>query len=129
MVTTGLLEVAVHALLDDGPLAVVSDNERVQIELEPILNRGAIDLGHQTASFSERRTIETDTLSNGEELLRGLSRIFPAATADVNSKLVPQRSEATFQRSDDACRDAGLMPVHPHYSAKRLEPKGVSKPA
>ena len=37
----------VHALLHDRPMAVVGDDEAVQVEVEPILNRSAVDLGDE----------------------------------------------------------------------------------
>ncbi len=43
MVPARLPGVAVHALLDHHPLAVVGDDEAVQIEVEPVLHGGAVD--------------------------------------------------------------------------------------
>src|SRR5580704_2189167 len=43
VVAAGLLELAVHPLLYDNPVAVVGDDEAVQIELEPVLHGGIVD--------------------------------------------------------------------------------------
>ena len=39
----------VHALLNDDPFGVIRHDEAVQIEVEPILHGGAIDLGNEPA--------------------------------------------------------------------------------
>src|SRR5690606_27719490 len=51
---------ATHALLHDDPLAIVGDDEAVQVELEAILHGGAVDLGDQTAGSGERAAVEAD---------------------------------------------------------------------
>jgi hypothetical protein len=55
MVAAGQAAIAVHALLHHHPLAVVGDEEAVQIEVETVLHRGAVDLGHQAARFGRGR--------------------------------------------------------------------------
>jgi hypothetical protein len=49
VVTARLTLLAVHALLHHRPLAVVGDDEAVQIEIESVLDGGAIDLGDEAA--------------------------------------------------------------------------------
>ena len=49
MIAASLPQRAVHALLHHHPMAVVGDDETVQVELKTILHRGAVDLGDQTA--------------------------------------------------------------------------------
>ena len=44
MVAPGLPFVAIHALLHDGPLAIIRDKESVEVEIEAVLDRGAVDL-------------------------------------------------------------------------------------
>jgi hypothetical protein len=58
VVAAGLLELTVHALLHNDPVAVVGDDEAVQIELEAILHSGTIDLGYQAAGRGERGPIK-----------------------------------------------------------------------
>ena len=45
MIPPGLLEVPVHSLLNDSPTTIVCDDKAVQIQLEPVLDRGAVDFG------------------------------------------------------------------------------------
>ena len=54
VIAARLPALAVHALLDDDPAAVVGDDEAVQIELEAVLHRGAVDLGDQPARSRQR---------------------------------------------------------------------------
>ena len=49
VIAAGLPRVAVHALLHHHPLAVVGDDEAVQVEIETVLHRRAVDLGDQAA--------------------------------------------------------------------------------
>jgi hypothetical protein len=49
MITSSLPELAVHPLLDDHPPPIVRDNKTVQIEIEAVLHRAAVDLGNQSA--------------------------------------------------------------------------------
>jgi|HubBroStandDraft_6_1064221.scaffolds.fasta_scaffold28961_5 hypothetical protein len=53
----GLLELTVHALLHNDPVAVVGDDEAVQI-LEPVLHSGTVDLRYQAAGCGERCSIK-----------------------------------------------------------------------
>ena len=61
--------VAVHALLHDGPLAVIGDEEAVQIEIEAILHGGAVDLGDQPAGPRQRRRLDADAIAEGRKLI------------------------------------------------------------
>ena len=63
MVPPRLLVVAVHALLHDRPFAVVGHEETVQVEIEAILDGGAVDFGDEAARASEPGAVETDTLA------------------------------------------------------------------
>lgn len=63
MITPGLALVAVHALLHDGPLAVGGDEEAVEIEIEAVLNCGAINLGDQSAGARQPCAVEADAVT------------------------------------------------------------------
>src|SRR5438552_12248377 len=45
----------------------------------------------------------------------------------MDPKLVAERRKTALQRSDDARRDAGGVPVHAHNGAERLEPERVGE--
>ena len=81
----------VHALLDDRPMAVVGDDEAVQIEVETILHGGAVDLGHQPADIGERGAVEADPLADRREFGWRLARLLAAPAADMDSELARQR--------------------------------------
>jgi hypothetical protein len=53
VVASGLAFVAIHALLNDSPLAVIGDEEAMEIEFEAVLDGGAVDLGHQPTGTRE----------------------------------------------------------------------------
>ena len=46
VVSARLAASVVHPLLDDHPLAVVRDDEAVQVQVESVLHGGAVHLGH-----------------------------------------------------------------------------------
>ena len=50
-----LSALAVHALLDHRPAAVIGDDEPVQVKIEPVLDRGAVDFGDKTADRKSTR--------------------------------------------------------------------------
>jgi hypothetical protein len=97
---------AVHALLYHRPLAVVGDDEAVQIEIEAVLHGGAVDLGDEAAGAGQRLAIQADAVAQRHELLRRAARMLAAPAADVDAKLMLQRRQAALQRADDARGDA-----------------------
>lgn len=129
VVTARLPSVAVHALLDDHPAAVVGDDEAVQIEVETVLHGGAVDLGDQAAGRGKGRAVEADTFADHLQLVRRLARMSAASAADMDAELARQRRQPALQRADDAGGDSGRMPVHAHHRTEGLEPEGMRQPA
>ena len=82
-----LAHFTVHALLDNDPIAVVGDDEAVQVEVEPVLDGGAVDLGDEAARCRQSRAVEADPLSDRDELFRRLARMGPSPAADVQAQL------------------------------------------
>ena len=105
VITARLARVAVHPLLHHRPMAVVGDDEAVQIEIEAVLHRGAVDLGDQPAGARQRRAVEADPLADRRQLVRRLARMLAAAAADMQAEFARQRLEAALQRADDAGGD------------------------
>jgi hypothetical protein len=105
------------------------DDEAVQIEVEAVLHRRAVDLGDQPARGRERRPVDADALADVDELLRRLARMLAASAAHENAELALQRVEPALERAEHARRDAGGVPVHPHHGAERLEPERMRETA
>jgi hypothetical protein len=99
----------------------------MQVELKSVLHRRTVDLGNQTAGFGERRAIKPYPIPDRDELLWCLPRILPAPPADMDAKLILQRSQSALQCADHTCGDPRRMPIHAHHSAKRLEPERMSQ--
>ena len=110
-----LLAFAAHALLDDGPLSIVGDNKAVQVKIEAILHCRAVDLRNQAACLGKSCSIDTDSVTDGNEFLRRSPRMVAASSTDVNAQLVAERCQPSLERAYDARGDAGGMPVHPHH--------------
>src|SRR5437588_9327732 len=127
VIAASLLELAVHSLLHYDPMAVVGDDEPVQIRLEAVLHSGTVDLCHQAAGGGEPGPVKAHLVTDLDQLVRRLPRIFSAPAADVNPELLLQRSQPALQRADNARRNAGGMPVHSHYGAERLKPERMSE--
>src|ERR1022692_4659640 len=68
-----LLACAIHALLHDSPVAVVSDNEAVQVETETILHSRAVNFRYQAARLRKGVSVNADTVADGNQLLRRVS--------------------------------------------------------
>jgi hypothetical protein len=86
MVAARLPAVAVHRLLHDGPVTVIGHDKAVQVEVEPVLHRGTVDLGDQPARRGECGAIKADPRADIAELMRGPPRVSPAAAAHMNAK-------------------------------------------
>jgi hypothetical protein len=86
MVAPRLLALSVHPLLHDGPMAVVGHDKAVQVELEPVLHRRAIDLCNEPARRGEGGAIEADPGADVAEFMRGPPRMGPAAAAHMNAE-------------------------------------------
>src|SRR5690242_3506747 len=127
MVPARLAPAAVHALLDDGPMAVVRHDEAMQVKLKAVLHCGAVDFRNEAARTGERLRVDADTVAECSEFRRGLARVPAAATAYVDTDLALERRQAALQRADDARRDARGMPVHSHNGAEGLEPERMRK--
>ena len=87
MIAPRLPALAVHALLHDDPVAVVGDDEAVQVEVEAVLHRRAVDLGDQPARLRQRRAVEADALADRDQLVRRLARMLAAPAADMDAEL------------------------------------------
>ena len=101
----------------------------MQIEIETVLNRGAVDLGDEPAGPRQCSAVKPDPLADRDKLVRRLARLLAATAADVEAELVRERRQAALERADDAGGDAGRMPVHAHHRAERLEPERMGEPA
>ena len=101
----------------------------MQIEVEAVLHRGAVDLGDQPAGPRQRGAVEAHAFADAAEFVRRLPRMPAAAAADMDAEFARERREAALQRADHAGRDAGGMPVHPHHGAERLEPERMRQTA
>src|SRR5579883_115806 len=129
MVTPRLAPLVAHALLDHDPMAVVGDDEAMQVKLEPVLHRGAVDLGDKPAGRGESGAVEADLFADGRQLLRRFARMFAAAAADMETEFAGKRLKPAFERAEHAGGDAGRVPVHAHDAAKGLEPEWMGEPA
>ncbi len=124
-----LAALAVHALLDHDPAAVVGDDETVQIEIETVLHGGAIDFCNEPACGGEPRAVEAGALADRNEFTGRAARMLAAPAADMETKLARHRGEAALERAEHAGGDAGGMPIHPHHRAERLKPEWMREAA
>jgi hypothetical protein len=70
-----------------SPMTVVGDDEPVQIQLEPVLHSGTVDLGYQPTGRGERSSIKAYAVPDIDQLMRRLPRIPPASATDMNPEL------------------------------------------
>jgi hypothetical protein len=129
VIAARLVQLFVHALLHHHPLAVVGDDEAMQVELEAVLHGSAVDLGDQAAGRGQRGAVEADALADRDQLVRGLARVPAAAAADMQAQVLLEGRQASLQGADHARGDAGGVPVHAHDGAEGLEPEGMGEAA
>ncbi|MDR6138106.1 hypothetical protein QE438_001410 [Pseudoxanthomonas sp. SORGH_AS 997] len=128
VIATRLPAGGVHALLHHHPLAVVADDEAVQIQVEPVLHRRAVHLGHQPAGARQRRAVHAGALAHRQQLVGRGPRMPAAPAAHMQAQLARQRRQPALERADHAGGDAGGMPVHAHHRAEGLEPERMGQP-
>ncbi len=119
----------VHPLLDHRPIALVGNDERMQINVESILHGGAVDLGDEPTDLAQPRAVDPGPLSNRAQLLRRVTRVTASPAADMDAKIPLRIGEGPLERPDRAGGNSRRMPIHAHHRAKRLEPEGVREPA
>ena len=90
MIAASLPALAVHALLNDHPLAGIGHHEPVQIEIEAVLHGGAVHLGNEPARRGERGSIEPDAISDRDQLVRGLAGVSSRGRRRRGSRARPQ---------------------------------------
>ena len=90
VIAPGFAAIAVHALLNNDPMPVVCDDEAVQIEVEPILERCTVDLCDKPACRGERGAVQTDPLADRDKLMRRLTRVVATPTADMDTEFAGQ---------------------------------------
>ena len=71
VIATRHLAVAVHALLHHHPVAVIGDDEAMQIEIEAVLNGGAVHLGDEPADIRQACSVEADALADRRQAHAG----------------------------------------------------------
>jgi hypothetical protein len=107
MVAARLLHFAVHALLHDGPFAVVGHEEPMEVEVEPVLHCCALDLGDQAACARQAGAVETDAFAERLQFVWRIPRMLSPTTADMDADFAGERRQPAFGGADDAGRDAG----------------------
>jgi hypothetical protein len=68
-----LLACAIHALLHDSPVAVVGDDEPMQVKIETILHSRAVNFRYQAARLRKGVSVNADTVADGNQFLRRVS--------------------------------------------------------
>ena len=105
MVAARLFLVAVHALLHDRPVAIVGHEESVEVEIEAVLDGGAVDFGDQTACAGEPGAVETHAFAQQVQFVRRLPRMLSPPAADMDAEFVRKRSQPALEGTDNAGGD------------------------
>ena len=86
VIAARLALLAIHALLHHRPVAIVGDEKPVQIEIEAILHRRTVDLGHEAAGAGEGGGIKPDAIAERYQLVGGLARVLAPSAADMDAE-------------------------------------------
>jgi hypothetical protein len=114
--------------LHDDPFAVIGNDKTMEVKVETVLNRGAVDLRDQSAGRRERIAVDADAIAHSYEFVRRLARVSAAPAADVDTKFARKGRQPALKSADNAGRDAGGVPVHAHDATKGLKPKRMRQP-
>ena len=76
----------VDALLDDRPLALGGDHERVQVDLESVGDGVVVDPGGEPAGADQRVAIEPGALGDVAQLVGRAEGMTAPAAADVDAR-------------------------------------------
>jgi len=118
MVAPGLPLVAIHALLNYGPLAIVSYKETMEVKVEAVLDGRTVHLGHQAACPRQCLCVKAHAVADLGEFLGRSARMPATAAANMDTKFGCEWRETSFERTYHAGRDPGRMPVHSHHCSK-----------
>ena len=77
-------------------MALIGDDESVQIEIKAVLHGGAVHLRHEPARLGQRRPVEPDPLADRCKFVRRLPRMPAAAAADMDPEFAGERLRPRF---------------------------------
>src|SRR5690349_20475976 len=97
MVSPRLPLAAVHALLHHRPATVGGHEKSVQVEIETVLDRGAIHHGHQPAGSGQGAGVQAGAIAQRQKLIGGASTVLATAAADVDAKFALERRQTTLK--------------------------------
>jgi hypothetical protein len=83
MIAPRLPVIAIHALLDDDPAAVVRDDEAVEIKVESVLHGRTVDLRDQPARPCQRCPVDADAIPDRRKLHRSGAAVLTPPATDV----------------------------------------------
>src|SRR5215213_1914658 len=111
MIPPRLLTLTVHTLLHDSPVSVIRDDETVQIEIEAVLQGGAVHLGNQPAHVGQCGSVKPDLTADGDKFNWCLPRVPATSSANADSKVPRQRGQPALKSAHDARGDPRRVPV------------------
>src|SRR5690606_11001169 len=90
---------AAHALLHDAPVSGGAHDERVQVEIVPVLHRRGVDLRDEAARLRKRIAVEARSLAHACKLDGRTARMPAAPAANIDAELALERLEPALQRT------------------------------
>src|SRR5512146_3237391 len=117
----------VHSLLHDGPLAVASEYEGMDIKLKAVGDGVVVDAGGEAAGPDKRVAVSAGHRRDAAEVVGGSAGLCATAAADIDSEFVASIGKASLQCAHHRGGYAGRVPVHAHHGAERLEPEGITE--
>jgi hypothetical protein len=96
VISAGLPAISIHPLLNDHPFPIVGYDETMQVQVEPVLHGGTIDLRDEPAGSRQHVAVKPNPLADGDQLVRRLPRMLAAPAANVNSEIGCERPEPSL---------------------------------
>src|SRR5690348_3333202 len=107
MIPARISLLAIHALLDHCPLAVVSNEEAVEVKVEAVLYRRAVNLGDETACARQRSTVKPNPHPEPGQFVRRPARMLTPTAAHMNAQFARERGQSALECADHTGGDAG----------------------
>ena len=95
----------VQTLLHDGPFALRSDDEAVEINLKSVGDGIVVDSRSEPAGANQPITIKTAAVCNQTQFLGRVARMSAPTTAEVDAEFICSRRQTVFQGTHNGCGD------------------------
>ena len=120
---TGLF---VHSLLDNGPFARRSHDERMEVNLKTIDYAVVVDLRDEAAGADKLIAIKISCFADLSQLIGSLAGLPAATAAYIQAQFGGPGIQSAPESTHHGGCDSGRVPIHSHHASESLEPERIA---